>query len=63
MPGRFEPISEFIAAFEEERVYGVLCLVSDEEIREKISVYRARKASAVEAASDAISKKGWVPAG
>jgi phosphoribosylaminoimidazole carboxylase PurE protein len=37
--------------------------LEDEEIREKINAYRARKASAVEAASDAISKKGWVPAG
>jgi phosphoribosylaminoimidazole carboxylase PurE protein len=37
--------------------------LEDEEIREKINAYRARKASAVEAASEAISKKGWVPAG
>jgi phosphoribosylaminoimidazole carboxylase PurE protein len=37
--------------------------LEDEGIREKINAYRARKASAVEAASDAISKKGWVPAG
>jgi phosphoribosylaminoimidazole carboxylase PurE protein len=37
--------------------------LTDEEIREKINAYRARKASAVEAASEALSKKGWVPAG
>jgi phosphoribosylaminoimidazole carboxylase PurE protein len=37
--------------------------LENEEILEKINAYRARKASAVEAASEAISKKGWVPAG
>jgi phosphoribosylaminoimidazole carboxylase PurE protein len=37
--------------------------LTDEEIREKINAWRARKASAVEAASEAISNKGWNPTG
>jgi 5-(carboxyamino)imidazole ribonucleotide mutase len=37
--------------------------LDDEGIRERVSAHRARKASAVEAASEAISKKGWTPTG
>jgi phosphoribosylaminoimidazole carboxylase PurE protein len=37
--------------------------LQDKELSERISTWRSRKASAVEAASDAISGKGWVPAG
>ncbi|MFT4549817.1 MAG: hypothetical protein ACI8XO_004561 [Verrucomicrobiales bacterium] len=32
MPGRFEPISEFVVAMGAEDIYRILCLVPDAEI-------------------------------
>ena len=39
MPGRFETIPEFLVAAAEENLSAFLCLVSDEEIREKSPEY------------------------
>ncbi len=39
MPGRFEPISEFVIAMGAEEIYCILCLVSDTEIRQKSPGY------------------------
>jgi protein-tyrosine phosphatase len=39
MPGRFEPMREFVAAMEAAEVDCLLCLVSDLEIREKSPNY------------------------
>jgi protein-tyrosine phosphatase len=39
MPGRFEPLSDFVTAMETEDISRILCLVSDAEIRQKSPGY------------------------